>query len=598
MQEVQLHLPVGSVLRDRYVIEALLGQGGFGAVYRVCDQRVKGNLYALKEVIELPRKDRSRKEKNRFQFESDLLRQLDHRALPRVYRIFTDDTHERAYMLMDYIDGPNLEVLRQQQPEKRFTLSQVMILMEPVIDAVRYLHSQEPPIIHRDIKPSNIIVPAPQEAVLVDFDIAKEFDPDSTTTAVRRCSPGFGAPEQYGQGTSTLTDVYGLGATIYTLLTGQVPADALHRMTMLGAKGHDPLIPVELLVPGIPQRVAHAVQQAMSLHQTDRFPTVEHFWHTLDANATSLEFPALGPTTHPLSVQADQKELSDEPTAPTTRELPLTPAPLTIDISTPPLASMTTRKKRKRWSLLLALLAGILFLASAGGFWAFLWSHDGTTPLRSTLTRSSQETPVVSLSPGLDPTAIAHPTSVSGKAVPTPTTTPAVSSFPPTTPIPGQTPIATHPPFLYPTPTPTPIPTPRPTPTPTPRPTPTPVPNPYPVLAGTYNGTIVDTTPSPNITTTMYLSSIQQNKGNFSGYFTVDSPLQGNGPFTGTVGTNKYIQFTVRSSNGAAPLYFWGFVQSNNSLQGQYCSLDSSNHCSANVGAGGYWNVYPGNSGS
>jgi serine/threonine protein kinase len=136
LQEVQAHLPVGSILRDRYEIETLLGQGGFGAVYRVRDQRVKGNVYALKEVIESKRKDRSRREKNRFQFEGDILKQLDHRALPRVYRVFDDDAHERAYMLMDYVDGPNLEVLRQQQPDRRFSLSQVLILLEPVADAL------------------------------------------------------------------------------------------------------------------------------------------------------------------------------------------------------------------------------------------------------------------------------------------------------------------------------------------------------------------------------------------------------------------------------------------------------------------------------
>ncbi|MEO8956460.1 MAG: serine/threonine-protein kinase, partial [Ktedonobacteraceae bacterium] len=340
MQEVQIHLPVGSVLRDRYVIEKLLGQGGFGAVYRVRDQRVKGNLYALKEVIEPKGKNRTRKERNHFHFEGDLLKQLDHRALPRIYRIFEDEVHERAYMLMDFIDGPNLEVLRKQQPAMRFSLSQVLILMEPVIDAISYLHSQQPPIIHRDIKPSNIIVPAPQEAVLVDFDIAKEFDPDSTTTAVRRCSPGYGAPEQYGHGTSPLTDIYGLGATIYTLLSGQIPPDALHRMTMLGARGRDPLVPLDELVPTISHRVAQAVQRAMSLHQSDRFPSIEQFWHELDTNATSLEVPALAPGSLVQSAALAHSIVGETPpTVETTKKRPVTPLPLVAELSTDPLSS-------------------------------------------------------------------------------------------------------------------------------------------------------------------------------------------------------------------------------------------------------------------
>ena len=588
MQEVQTHLPIGSILRDRYVIETLLGQGGFGAVYRVRDQRVKGNVFALKEVIEPQRKDRSRKEKNRFQFEGDILKQLDHRALPRVYRVFEDDAHERAYMLMDYVDGPNLEVLRQQQPEKRFPLSQVLILLEPVADALAYLHHQQAPIIHRDVKPSNIIVPAPQEAVLVDFDIAKEFDPDSTTTAVRRCSPGYGAPEQYGQGTSTLTDVYGLGATIYTLLTGQVPPDALHRMTMLGAKGSDPLVPLNQLVPEIPQRVANAVQKAMSLHKVDRYPTVEQFWHEVDANATSLEVPALAQTVSAQKSATPSGSISDEPTDPTDKkQLPLTPLPLVADIPTSSPSTVVVRKKRKRLALLLVLLALIVILGSAAGFVSALWHPEQTLTTTSTPTSGSQATPIVTISPISDSTATARPTGVTGKAVPTPT--PTLSAYPPTTPVTNPTSIATRP-VHYPTPTPAPA--------PLPTPTPTPIPNPYPMLAGTYSGTIVDTTPSPNISANMYLSSLRQNRGSISGYFTVDSPLQGNGAFTGTVGTNKYIQFTVQGYNGHAPLYFWGFVQSNSTLQGQYCSLDTSGHCSANVGAGGYWNVGPGSPGS
>ena len=139
-------------------------------------------------------------------------------------------------MLMDYVEGSNLEVLRRQQSNKRFSVQQVLSIMAPIMNAVSYLHNQKLPIIHRDIKPSNIIVPPSRnEAVLVDFGIAKEFDPDSTTTSERHASPGYAAPEQYGTGTNTRTDIYGLGATMYTLLTGVVPADAFFRTTILGS---------------------------------------------------------------------------------------------------------------------------------------------------------------------------------------------------------------------------------------------------------------------------------------------------------------------------------------------------------------------------
>ncbi len=230
MQEVQSSiLPTGTIVQERYVIENLLGRGGFGAVYLVRDLRVRGNLFALKEIV-----DTSKQERERFAFECEVLKRLDHHSLPRVYRVFEDDKNARAYMLMDYIEGPNLEMLRLQQPDKRFPLEQALDMIAPIFDVVSYFHKQEPPIIHRDIKPSNIIVPKTgDEAVLVDFGIAKEYNMDATTTAVRRCSPGYGAPEQYARGTNPRTDIYGLAATLYAILTGVVPVDAFYRMTQI-----------------------------------------------------------------------------------------------------------------------------------------------------------------------------------------------------------------------------------------------------------------------------------------------------------------------------------------------------------------------------
>ena len=86
MQEVKEILPVGSIIRGRYQVEKLLGKGGFGAVYLVRDQRVRQNLFAFKEVI-----DPNKRERDRFTFEAELLKRVDHPSLPRVYHIIEDD---------------------------------------------------------------------------------------------------------------------------------------------------------------------------------------------------------------------------------------------------------------------------------------------------------------------------------------------------------------------------------------------------------------------------------------------------------------------------------------------------------------------------
>ena len=523
MQDVHAMLPVGTLIGDRYTIVGLLGKGGFSAVYLVRDQRVRGNLFALKEMT-----DTSKQERARFAFECELLKRLDHSALPRVYRSLADDQNNRSYMLMDYIEGPNLETLRQKQPQKRFPLSQAMSMMAPIFEAISYLHRQRPPIIHRDIKPSNIIVPTSgDQTVLVDFGIAKEFDPDSTTTAVRRCSPGYGAPEQYNRGTNTRTDIYGLGATLYTVLTGVVPDDAFYRMTNMGSGNGDPLEPVNQLNPSIPAHVSDAIQRAMNLNIEDRFPTAGQFWQALSALSVQPMTPM--PAVHD----------------------PLTPAPVVSIVANSAPGSLTTQSQeapeRTRSRILLPLLLVILALGLLSGlaaaFWPFITGHQGTQTVTPTAVVQHKVTPATA------PTAKPTPAHARAGSNPLPTATP----------IPTTTPTSPRAPSLYPN------------------------------VAGTHYGTVHNTTGNLNANMSV---SLFQNQGNISGNVTIGQPLQGSGPITsGSVQKNNYIQFTVQGYNGHAPLWFYGTVQSNGNMGGQYCSIDQTGLCNANSGGQGTWGV-------
>lgn len=281
-EEEQFLLPIGSIIRDplgdAYVIEAWLGQGGFGAVYLVREQHGQ-QVFALKEEIHPNRFRRAR-----FTVEADILRRLEHPALPRVYRVFEDAQRQRSYMRMEYIEGQNLDALRRDQPEKRFSVHQTLELLAPIVDALIYLHHQNPPIVHRDVKPANIIVPPDHAgAVLVDFGLAKEYVEDRTTNDVRPATPGYAAPEQYDGGTTTRADIYSLGATFYALLTGKVPPHALRRAINRDA---DLLEPARELVPEIPAGVAEAITCAMAIHSEDRFETIEQFWQELNSQTS------------------------------------------------------------------------------------------------------------------------------------------------------------------------------------------------------------------------------------------------------------------------------------------------------------------------
>lgn len=533
MQEVHTVLPNGSLVRDRYVVEHVLGKGGFGAVYLVRDLRVQGNQFALKELIH-PNK----RERERLAFEGEVLKRLDHRALPRVYRVFEDDTANRAYLLMDYIAGPNLEVLRQQQPERRFSPALTMKIMAPIIDAVSYLHEQKPPIIHRDIKPANIIVPAGGEnAVLVDFGIAKEYEQDATTTAVRHGSPGYGAPEQYSRGTNLRTDVYGLAATFYALLTGTIPVDALARMAQLGNHGTDPLVPVNQLAPEVPTWMAEAIGQAMAINSNERFVSVRAFWQALQVHP--LEDTALSP-------------LAPRPqTIPSSRESTTKIAALPTAVIHKPLDTRSS-KRRVGVPILLVLiaLAALLIGVSLGMQHLFSTHQSSATATHNATATHATSKPTVK------------------STVPSPVATTAATHVPA-----KQTPVQQSTPTSQPT-----------------SPSAT-----YPLLKGAYSGTIHNDL--AGVDTSLALSQIRQSGAAMSGYLTVGPTLQGSGNFTGMVSTDKSVRFLVQSYHGFLPLLFNGQMNADGSLSGSYCSA-RNNQCDYNGGGYGTWKVFPSSLGS
>jgi serine/threonine protein kinase len=261
-------------IRGHYAIVELLGQGATGAVYLVKDERHPHNRLVLKEVMHAVGKKR-----RGSPFDAAVLKRLNHRALPRIYQVFPGDKHDRFYLLMDYIEGSNLEVVQQSVAGKRFSLPEVVTLMSPIIDAVSYLHRQHPPLIHGDIKPSNIIIPkAGTPSVLVDFGGVKDLHADPLP---HQRTLNYRAPEQYSRGTSPRTDIYALGATFYTLLTGTVPAAASDRLARLGEKEPDPLLPMNQITPYVRPTVARAIHCALSIKSHDRFATVEQFWEAL-----------------------------------------------------------------------------------------------------------------------------------------------------------------------------------------------------------------------------------------------------------------------------------------------------------------------------
>lgn len=263
-----LPLKEGEVLRGRYRVRQVIGQGGMGNIYLADDLRLSGRLCALKEVEyerSLPTKVLEQAREQFFR-EASILARLDHPNLPKVSDFFSSSN--RDYLVMDYVPGKDLRMVIQEARRERRFLDEMQVLgwAAQLIEALSYLHGQEPPIIHRDIKPSNIKLMPNGLIKLVDFGLVKVLAPDEVTiTIIQGQGTVIYTPlEQYGGEdvhTDVRSDIYALGATLYHLLTNEPPADARRRFLEPQS-----LKPPRAINPAISSRTEQAILWAMALH--------------------------------------------------------------------------------------------------------------------------------------------------------------------------------------------------------------------------------------------------------------------------------------------------------------------------------------------
>ncbi len=269
-------LTPNTVLQGRYQIIRQLGAGGMGAVYLALHLGL--NQYvALKENLASDPAANAQ-----FQTEAAILARLSHPNLPRVTDFFIESNGTR-YLVMDYIEGQNLEQIIQSGALDE---EGARTMMAQIFGAVEYLHANR--IIHRDIKPQNIILTPQNKAVLVDFGIAKVYVTGSPTLSGARAlgSPGFAPPEQYSGGTDERSDIYALGATLYFALTGRAPEDAPRRAAGISLT---PPRQINLAISPITEAV---ILTAMNLAAPQRFSSVDGMRQALAMTPLPLTRPA------------------------------------------------------------------------------------------------------------------------------------------------------------------------------------------------------------------------------------------------------------------------------------------------------------------
>lgn len=297
-----------------------------GAVYLAEDLQLFGKQWAVKELVDAFTNPQERAAaRQQFEHEARILVALDHPNLLKIVRYFPEGG--RLYLVMEYIEGRTLEEILNQTPGF-LPETQVVDWAKQICDVLDYLHSRVPLIVFRDLKPSNVMLGRDNRIRLIDFGIARLFDPHKQTDTLKMGTHGYAPPEQYtGMGrTDARSDVYGLGATMYHLLTKQVPVDSVQRILPHPMK----LLPPRQLNPSLSTEVEQVILTAMNEHPDHRYQSAALMKAALSGQAVTVTAPATARCAHCGAVNRSTARFCSS----CGQTMPLIPSPAAVPQST------------------------------------------------------------------------------------------------------------------------------------------------------------------------------------------------------------------------------------------------------------------------
>ncbi len=268
-----MELSNGTLLAERYEILAPISRGGMGAVYRAADRHFKDRTVALKQMLD----DSGSASHERFQAEADTVVRLNHPSIPRMLDHFM--VGEAHFLVMEFIHGDSLDRLLEQSlmlARQPLPPEHVMRIALDVCDVLSYLHRQNPPLVHRDIKPGNIIVRyGDNRTFLVDFGVARQLPRDNAAPKTMVGTMGYAPLEQVSGRPELRSDIYALGATMYHLLSGEMPTPF-------------EVGPLSDVAPHLPASLAAIVARATAKVPAMRYENVEVMARDLRAALSGL----------------------------------------------------------------------------------------------------------------------------------------------------------------------------------------------------------------------------------------------------------------------------------------------------------------------
>ncbi|MCS6813446.1 MAG: protein kinase [Cyanobacteria bacterium] len=396
---MQPPIPSGTILKSRYRLDRVLGQGGFGRTYLAEDQGRFNERCVVKEYIPVQGSDYSlQKSKELFQREAAVLYQIEHPQIPKFREMF--EQGRRLFFVQDFIDGRTYRSLLEERLAAGMTFSEaeVMHLMEQVLPVLAYIHSKG--IVHRDISPDNLILrEGDRLPVLIDFGVVKEVAGQLHASEVTQQGTtvgklGYSPSEQLQTGkVYPNSDLYALAVTVVVLLTGKQPQDLLDETTMTWHW--------QQWVPALSPRLVQVLNRMMNPRPHNRYESATEVLQAL-RSLTGLVESAAAPGTQ-----------VTKPVAPAPQPTSVKPRPQIKTIT----ASTSSKPVGQPPTWLGWAIAGGVLLVVAIAPWIVL-----SNLLKDQAKQRLSPTPNANVSPVPSPTI-----------VPSPAATPPVAATPPTT---------------------------------------------------------------------------------------------------------------------------------------------------------------------
>ena len=259
---------IGTVIEGKYEILKQIGKGGMSTVYLAMDKRLN-KQWAVKEISRHGIGQNNEEVVNEVPKDAEMMKTLDHPAIPTIVDIIDNKASDYIYIVMDYVEGDSLDKILAEYG----CVSQDVVIdwAKQICDALGYLHSQKPPIIYRDMKPANVMLKPEGNIKIIDFGIARRFKEGSLADTDVLGTRGYAPPEQYGGHTDIRSDIYALGMTMHHLLTGADPRPADYSYA-----------PIRQWNPELSEGLERVINKCVSPDPKDRYQNCNELMYALN----------------------------------------------------------------------------------------------------------------------------------------------------------------------------------------------------------------------------------------------------------------------------------------------------------------------------